>query len=199
MKKITSLLVCIAVAVFCARESFAGVFDLTHFVLPGSFAVGLEPEVDFTNPAGASGNLKATYGLSDLSNVTAIVGDGSGDLGLRVGANMTFDFFPDTENQPGIGIAAQAIYYRISTTAELETTAIPYIHKSFQLSGSNEVEPFLAVPLGMAFSQGRYQSVVTVAAGTFLKSIDHFRWIAEVGVGLNNVSSYVSGGLVYYP
>jgi hypothetical protein len=185
------------------QSSAAGVNSTAHFVLPGDFAIGVEPELTLTNGAGVAANLRYTHGLTELTNATLIVGIGGGARQFRVGGNMTFDFFPDVHGQPGIGIALQGLYYRLAangtntTTGQFEVTGAPYIHKTFFAAGG-EIEPFLAFPLGMAFTSGRYKAISSVAIGALFKSAEHLRYVTEFGMAVNNTESYFAGGIVYY-
>lgn len=179
------------------RPLWAGVFNLAHFVYPGEFALGIEPELTLSSGAGLGVNFKYTQGLSNLSNFTALIGTGGGPRKFRVGGNFTLDFFPDLQGQPGIGLAVQGIYYRLVDTGQFEFTGVPYIHKSF-VSNGNEVEPFLAIPFGLAFSDGRYKSISSISIGSMFKSSENLRYVIEVGVAIANTESTVSGGIVYY-
>ena len=178
----------------------AGVFNIPRFLAPGDSSLGLEPELVFTNGAGLGFNAKYTYGLTELNNVTAIVGTGSGPRRFRFGGNMTFDFIPDVESQPGIGIAVQGVYYKLPVDGRFELTGIPYLHKNFITKG-NEVDPFLAIPIGMGFSSGTYRVISNVVVGAIFKnpSIEKFRFSLELGINVNHSESYISGGAIFYP
>ncbi len=201
MNKILFLAVGLAITTVSSFTSVAhavGVFGTPRFISPGSGAIGFEPELILSNGAGVGANVRYQYGLTDLNNVQAILGTGSGPRKFRVGGNATFDFFPDVEGQPGIGIATQAIYYRLKEgRGMLEVTAIPYLHKAF-ISGSNEIEPYIAIPFGGNFSEGRYEATSTFSVGSMFKSTESIRYLVELGVAINHAESYVSGGLIYY-
>ena len=186
-----------AVLAVFSTPAMAGVFDIYHFVAPGKSAAGVEPEVVLSNGAGVGANLKYTYGLNELSNVQAILGTGSGPRRFRIGGNMSFDFFPDVQGQPGIGLAAQVLYYRLPNTGVMEITGIPYIHKAYEMEG-HTVEPFAAVPLGVGFSDGNYFALSQFVIGGMFKATDSISYVAELGVDINHTESYVSGGMVYY-
>lgn len=175
-----------------------GIFNTPRFIQPGTSAFGLEPEIILSHGAGLGVNGRFTHGLTELNNVSAIVGVGSGPRNFRIGGNATFDVFPDVEGQPGIGIAAQGIYYRLrGDVGQLETTAIPYIHKAFKMSGGEEVEPFFAFPVGLAFASSDVEGIASAAVGVMYKNRPNFRYIAEVGISVSNMESYISGGIVY--
>ncbi|MCM2323796.1 MAG: hypothetical protein NDJ90_11105 [Oligoflexia bacterium] len=177
--------------------ALAGTFNLAHFVEPGGFAAGLEPELTLTNGAALGVQGRFTYGLNELMNVGALVGTSGGDRRFRAGANTVLDFFPDIEGQPGIGVALTGVYYRLADSGQFEVNGVPYIHKTF-LTGNNEVEPFLAIPVGMAFHDGRYRALAALNVGAMFKSTEKFRYVLELGVAVNNTDSFVSGGVVYY-
>lgn len=179
----------------------AGVFNIPRFVEPGKNAVGLEPEVTLTNGGGAAANIRYTQGVTDLNNFHAILGMGTGQRKFRIGGAVTFDFFPDVDDQPGIGIATQAIYYRYKGDfGQLELAAVPYAHKVFYNGEGNQIEPFLAVPVGPAFNSGKYQWQTQVVLGAlFHKDNSALHFVGEVGVNVNKTESYVSGGILYQP
>ena len=179
-------------------DAWAGVFSTPHFVAPGEYSLGVEPEVTLTSGAGLAANLRYTHGVSDFGNATAIIGSGGGPRRFRLGGNLTFDLFPDIEGQPGIGVAGQALYVRLPHAGKMEFTAIPYIHKTFVFQ-SSEVEPFFAFPFGASLSESNYEAISAVAVGALFKNSENFRFVIELGIAVNHTESYVSGGFVYYP
>jgi hypothetical protein len=180
-------------------QAFAEVFNIPNFVPQGKVALGLEPILILSDGAGVGFNARYTQGFTDFMDGSLLLGTGSGPERFRVGANVVFDFIPDVDNQPGIGIAVQSIYYRLPSAGLLELTGVPYIHKSFATSGGGAVDPFLAFPLGFNFSDGVYQVTSTLAVGSSFKQTEHLSFIAELGIELNHSESYLSGGIVYYP
>ncbi len=179
-------------------QAHAGVFALPRFVPQGEHAVGFEPELTLTNGAGLGANLKYTYGATELNNLTAIVGTGGGPRQFRVGSSFSFDFFPDLDSQPGIGVAVQGLYYRLKVNGQFEATLIPYVHKTF-VNQENEVEPYLSVPFGMGFASGTYKMISNFVIGAIFKNSERLRYVTEVGVAINNAETYVSGGVIFYP
>jgi hypothetical protein len=179
-------------------QAQAGVFNIPRFIQPKQFAIGIEPELTFGNQSGIATQLRGGYGLSETNNLAVIAGVGTGTRLFRLGGAFTFDFFPDTDGQPGIGLALQGLYIGLPNTGSVELTAIPYIHKSFK-SDYGAFDPFLAFPVGLSLSGGTYQPLLTLALGTQFQHSDHFSTVVELGVGLSNVSTYFSGGLIYYP
>jgi hypothetical protein len=187
-------------AVLCGliTPAQAGVFNIPHFVEPGNFALGLEPELFLTPSAGVGFNAKYTQGLNDLMNFQAIIGTGGGPRRFRVGGNVTWDIVPDIEGQPGIGLATQAVYFRVPDAGRLELTGIPYIHKTFPQAGGEAIDPFFAFPIGFAFSDGNYQAISTAVIGALWKKSENFSFSTELGININHAATYFSGGIIYY-
>ncbi|MDR3608322.1 MAG: hypothetical protein P4M08_13205 [Oligoflexia bacterium] len=181
-----------------SSPAFATVFNIPEFVPEGKSAFGLEPVLTLSDGAGIGVNARYTQGLSDLIDASLILGTGSGPRRFRVGGNLVFDFVPDVQNQPGIGIAVQPIYYRLPNAGMLEVTGIPYIHKAFNTGGAT-VDPFVAFPIGFDFSDGNYNVTSTLALGANFKETEHVTYTLEVGVEMNHSESYISGGVTYYP
>lgn len=178
-------------------EAHAGVFSAPRFVLPGQFSVGLEPELVFLDGAGVGLNIKYTHGIAEMADVIGIIGTGSSPRRFRVGSGFTLDIFPDIEGQPGIGLGGQGVYYRYNDHGQFDLTVFPYLHKTFQ-AGETAFEPYLSVPIGLAFYAGRYYELASVAVGSIFDMNAHVSYVFEIGVSITNTTSYVSGGLVYY-
>jgi hypothetical protein len=182
-----------------ASTASAGIFNTVHFVEPGKSAIGLEPEFTTSDGAGLGFNAKFTQGISDLMDAAGFIGTGSGPRNFRVGGDLVFDFFPDIDRQPGIGLLTRAVYYRIPYTGRLDVIAAPYIHKAMLTSGKDEVDPFFAVPIGMEFDNGNYHATSQLVFGSMFKASEQIRYSLELGINLNYTETYISGGITFYP
>jgi hypothetical protein len=179
----------------------AGIFNMARFVDQGQNAFGFEPEAVLTNGGGVAANLRYTQGVSELNNAFALLGTGTNIRTFRIGGGMTFDFIPDVEGQPGLGVGLQGIYYRYrGSVGQLETSVVPYVHKMFGNGKGSTIEPFLAVPFGPAFRSGEYFWQTQVALGAiFHQGQSAVRFIGEVDVDVNKSESVISGGILYQP
>ena len=176
----------------------AGVFNLTQFVDYQSWAVGMEPEITFTDGGGFATNFKFTYGITPLNNIQATVGFGSGARQFRIGGAYSFDVVPDLDGQIGFGFYLQGLYYkRRAAIGNTEVTLTPYIHNAFQSAGGTDFDPYLAVPFGMSFMSGTYTTVVQLAVGSYFPLSQHFGFNVEAGFSLKDTDSYVSFGATY--
>jgi len=185
----------------------ADVFNLPHFVAPGEFAIGVEPELTLSDGAGIGINLRYTQGLNELIDVSGQIGTGGGPRQFRAGVDFDFDFFPDVKGQPGIGLATRALYVRIPTpgslipgdaSGQVELTAIPYIHKAFTTESGGVVDPFFSFPFGMSFLSGQYQGLSTAVIGALIKGGESFWYSTEFGIAVNHTETYFAGGITYY-
>ena len=191
------LIVVLTTSSIFSISSQAGVFSMPHFVEPSQFSIGLEPELTLNDGAGIGANLKYTHGLSDLTNVMGVIGTGGGPRNFRLGAAGIFDFFPDTEGQPGIGLGVESIYYRRRDVGRLEFTALPYIHKSFSME-SGSVDPFLSVPFGIGFREHGYDGLLSFTMGALFWKEEKMKYVMELGVDIQHSDTYIAGGFVYY-
>ena len=196
MKKTMVLRIAVLVLLISPQIASAGVFTMPHFVEPDHFSLGLEPELTFTDGAGIGVNAKYFHGLSDLTNAMGVIGTGSGPKNFRIGGGVVWDFFPDIDQQPGIGLGTQAVYYRHRDFVRLELTAIPYIHKAFKM-GDSVVEPFAAFPFGLGFRSGGYDGLLSVAVGTIFGQSNQLRFVVELGVDVDHSDTYLAGGVSF--
>jgi hypothetical protein len=186
-----------------SSPSQAGVFNIPEFVEYKSWAVGLEPELTLstygnTGESGIGFNAKFTYGFSPLSNLQFGIGNGSGSKGFRLGGTYSFDFIPDLQGQLGFGVAAQAYYIKLKdSTAQTEFTAYPYLHKAFPGSNGFVFDPYIALPLGLAFYSGTYRTILQGAFGCTVKTSEHFRVNGELGLSFKETDSYLAFGVTY--
>ena len=186
-----------------ATNASASVFTIPQFVEYKSWAVGLEPEATLSSSSiapseGVAFNAKFTYGITPLSNLQIGVGPGSGKKTFRFGGTYSFDFIPDLSGQIGAGLAAQAYYFNLrDSSGKTEIQAYPYIHKRFTSSSGLDFDPFIAMPYGMAFVDGTYQSVWQLAFGSYFRSSEHIGINSELGLNLKNTDTYLSFGVTY--
>lgn len=213
--RIFAALICLPLSLaisLVASPAFAGIFNTVHFVDPGKLAIGIEPELTLSDGAGLGFNGKVTEGVSDILNIAEILGTGGGPRQFRIGFDADFDFFPDIDRQPGIGLLTRALYYRIpdrlignddgENTGRLETTLVPYLHKAFAKGSGNAketVDPFIAIPFGLAFTSGHYQGTSQLVIGTMFQNNESFAYSMELGIDMNNTETYFSGGITVYP
>lgn len=189
-----------AFALGTATTAHAGLFNMPHFLTSEQMSFGLEPEFTFSHGAGLAGNFKFTKGLTDFSNGTFAIGTGDGNRRFRIGGNLTFDFIPDLEDQPGIGIALQTYYYTMSVPgSRLEAQAVPYLSKTITSEGGTTITPFIGFPIGIGFQSDRTQTISSLAVGAITKATDTFSYVLELGIAVQNTDSYFSGGVVFTP
>ena len=197
MKKLNLALILMGCSLFHSYAQ-AGVFNIPEFVEQKSWQVGIEPEATFADGGSFSNTLKFTYGATPISNLQVGLGTGAGTLGFRVGSTYTFDFIPDIQGQIGAGLALQAYYYKLrSSIGQTEMTLYPYIHHEFTTTGPSSFDPYLALPLGVAFTDGTYHNIAQLVGGTYYKFTKNFGMNGELGVNLSGSDTYLSTGVTY--
>jgi hypothetical protein len=192
----------LAICLFSPRAQ-AGVFNIPEFVEYKSWAIGVEPEVTLSSQPNTSSdgigiNLKFTYGILPISNLQVGVGTGSGSRGFRLGGTYTFDILPDLENQLGAGIAFQGYYYKLKgELGQTELTLYPYLHHTIKGTEGFDYDPYIALPIGEAFYNSTYRTIVQVVLGTYLKTSQYFGINGELGINLKDTDTYLSFGVTY--
>ena len=183
---------------FSGASAQAGVFNIPQFVEESSWSVGLEPEATFSGGGSFSNTLKFTYGIGSLSNLQIGLGTGTGTRGFRGGMTYTFDFIPDLDGQIGAGIALQLYHYKLQASmGETQMMFYPYIHNQFGNTGTSGIDPYIALPYGLALTNGQYRTAAQLVFGAYFQTSRNFGWNAEVGVNMKGLDSYVSGGITY--
>ncbi len=188
-------------------EGRASVSAYPHFVEPGRFAIGVEPELTFSEGGGASLTARYSQGLTELNHLAVMIGTGDGPQQFRVGSGLSFDFFPDQNQQPGVGVAVQGMLIQVPTPGRAEESssrsargeflAIPYVHKTVP-TGKYEMEPYFSMPIGFSVLEGKAQLQSSIVLGSYFRILESLRSSFELGVAINHANSYFSGGLTYY-
>jgi hypothetical protein len=199
MKNLNLSLILMGCSLFHSFQSAqAGVFNIPEFVEQSSWSVGLEPEATFSGGGSFSNTVKFTYGIGSLSNLQLGLGTGTGTRGFRGGATYTFDFIPDLDGQIGAGVAFQMYHYKLkASVGQTEMTVYPYIHNQFSSSGHSGMDPYVALPFGLALTDGTYRTVSQLVVGSYFQTSKNFGINAELGMNLKGSDTYLSGGISY--
>jgi hypothetical protein len=184
------------------RAAHATVFTIPQFVEHKSWAIGFEPEATLSTASptgtGVAFNTKFTYGLTPISNLQIGIGPGSGEKDFRIGGTYSVDWIPDLPGQVGAGLAAQAYYFNLrNSTARTDFQVYPYLHKNFATSKGFDIDPFVALPVGMSFTQGQYFWTAQLAVGSFFRTSEHVGLNGELGFNLQNTDTYLAFGVTY--
>lgn len=181
-----------------SNKAEAGVFNIPQFVEQSSWSVGLEPEATFSGGGSFSNTLKFTYGIADLSNLQIGLGTGTGTRGFRGGATYTFDFIPDLDGQIGAGVAFQMYHYKMqASVGETQMLLYPYLHNQFGNTGNTGMDPYVALPFGMALRDGTYRTISQLVVGSYFQTSRNFGFNAELGINLKGTDTYLAGGITY--
>lgn len=168
-----------------------------RFLVPELWTLGVETDVAFVaNGAGLAIQGRYTHGLTDTLNVGGFLGTGAG-RGLRVGGQATLDLFPDTDTQMGFGIGGLLAYGSTAAGAVVDFRVIPYLHRKLT-SKRNEIEPYGGIALGPTFGPTGTVIGASAVVGSLFEIYQQLVFTLEIGVGIANETSYLSGGLTYF-
>lgn len=185
-------------AVFVPWSAGAGVFQTPHFLMKGKSSLGVEPDLYFDPEPTLGMNVRYQRGVNDTNNFFALLGVGNSPRMFRLGAGVTFDLFPDHDTQPGVGLALQGEVIQLPLFGQYNLSVIPYIHKNLKQFHAPELEPFLALPVGLALlSNGTYQNILVLAMGSRFQHNEAISSVLELGIGIFGTSTSVSGGASY--
>jgi len=187
-------------ALLLTPKSWAGVFFLPHYITENQRALGIQPQWLLSQGATLGVELRYGQGVSELVNLGALIGTESGQSPFKVGGSATFDFYPNTAEQPGLGLAIQGIFTKTKTEGMWSLSAAPYFHKTLAIPGMIPVEPFIALPLEQRIFNSKSTSPFQMSfiVGTFFHYGEHWSSVLELGIGITQVMAIFSGGLIYY-
>ena len=190
----------ISLILFCTPESQAGIFFLPHYIPEGQRAVGIEPQWLLSQGASLGVQFRYGQGVSELINVSALIGTGSDPNRFRAGGAATFDFYPNEGDQPGLGLALQGVYTDTTRGGMWSFSGTPYLHQTFAMQNMIPIEPFLALPLEQQIFTSKTSSQLQASfiVGSFFHYGEHWSSVLELGIGITQVMTVFSGGLIYY-
>lgn len=190
---------------FLCNNSWASIFDLPYFLEADKWSFGLEPQLITSTPTGANLDFKPRLGINSILNLEGILGIGSGSQAFHTGLIADFDWFPDTDSQPGLATPIFLKYGKISGAGTLTYGLEPLLYKSFRSEGGGNFTIFVSVPFGLNYASSGDNSgnkaFSQIVLGTMFKMTDiqSFRFSFEGGFNLNQSTSYISGGATFYP
>jgi hypothetical protein len=161
------------------------------------YAVSLEPQFILNRYDGANLVGRFDAGVNEESNLRVIVGGGKVDY--ETGVFYKYIPFPDTSNQPAIGIEAGGVYAHVQGSSELSLRIHPLISKHV-LIDDVKVNIFGSIPFGVTFRDSNTNYPIQLAAGAEWKipKNEQFSVMGEIGFNVNAAFSYVSFAGVYY-
>ena len=192
-----SLLFISALGLSPKANAYFSTLDTGDTIGAGKYDVSVEPQFILDRYDGANLNGRFDAGINEESTLRTIIG--FGQVNFQAGAMYKYIPFPDTPNQPAIGIEAGAIYARVQNSSELDLRIHPLVSKKVQLEDF-KLNVYGSIPFGATFRDGNTYYPIQLAAGTEWKIPQHeqFSLMAELGINVNAAFGYVSFAGVYY-
>ncbi len=177
----------------------AAIFDAADILQPQKNSVGVLAEAVLNNPSSTGAELRLKHGFNEEVNVSAILGTGSENRRTRFGALGTFNFFPDTDGQPGISLLAGGLYLKRASYGALQLSIGPIVHKSVQSFHEYPMNLYVALPWTLEFHSGSYNTALQLVLGDNFEISSGRNWLfnTEAGFSLSRSETYVALGISY--
>lgn len=177
-------------------EARAAIFDAADYREPGKYSVGSFGEFILNNPSGEGVEVRAKRGINDMVNLEPFLGFGRKQRGFRFGVAAPINFFPDTENQPGISLLMTGQYVKRETYSGINFQGAPMIHKIVAGVDHLPLNLYLGFPFSLELYDGKYKTGLQMAfGGLYDVSRDGTYYLnSEAGLSLNHSESYVLFG-----
>lgn len=178
-------------------KAYFSTLDTGDTIGADHYDVSVEPQFLLDRYDGVNLNARLDAGINEESTLRTILG--FGQVNFQAGALYKYIPFPDTANQPAIGIEAGAIYARVQNSSELDLRVHPLVSKKIQIQDA-KFNIYGSLPFGATFRDGNVYYPIQLAAGGEWKipANEKFSVMTELGININAAFGYLSFAGVYY-
>jgi hypothetical protein len=136
-------------------------------------------------------------GVSQSSNIRVLAGVGS--VSFQTGLFYKWIPFPDYGDQPAIGLMVGGVWARYHSENYPSLRVHPLVSKSFE-TDYGKLTPYASLPFGVTSGPTKNTYPLQLTLGGEWKPIDieSWRFMAEVGMNLNESFNYISVGATYF-
>ena len=196
-------LIILATLFFTASPSLAffSLMDTGQLKKVGENRVLGEGQILFDAPEGFNLNARFATGLDDESEVQFEGGVGSVDY--YVGAFWKWIPFPDTDDQPAIGLRAGVTFADFNNISVYGFNVTPLVSKLIDTS-FGEISPYGGLEMGLQNSVNDTNFTMQAVAGVQwapnrwdFPNLTDFNFLLEYGVEVNDSFNYLSFGASY--
>lgn len=170
-------------------QSYLSTFDTGHILPQNTYKLGFEAQL------GNSSNFTSRFDhpLNESSSLRALLG--TGDVLLHAGVQWKWVPIPDYDVQPAIGLITGVIYGQKARIDTWTLQAHPFISKEYEWP-EGSVTPYLASPIGLAFSEGVVKTPLHIVLGSEwkLSRFKKVKFLSELGFRLDQSETYFSFG-----
>lgn len=188
---------------FLTTPSFAffSLMDTGELKREGEYRVLGEGQILFDGPEGFNLNGRFATGISEDSEIQFEAGVGSVDYYL--GAFWKWVPFPDTADQPAAGVRGGLTFADFSGYSTYGLNITPMVSKRIQ-TGIGAFSPYGGLMMGLQNNVNDTYFSLQAVAGVEWKpnewdfnELQHFRFLLEYGLEIDDAFSYLSLGANY--
>jgi hypothetical protein len=166
--------------------------DTGEILKPGHYRLSLEPNVVFNDLNGFNTVAKIDIPASESGNFRWLMGAGA--VGYQTGVLYKWVPIPDYEDQPAIGLLGGFIYARNNGINYLNLRAHPLASKKFKTETTGVFTPFVALPFGVTFSDGKTTLPLQLTFGSEWKpeNMKYVSFMTELALNLHESYGHVA-------
>jgi hypothetical protein len=168
--------------------------DTGDLLYEDQYSLGLEVQA-ITNSEAEGANLVGRFdmGYDEESNWQLELG--LGEVDFQVAGYYKWVPFPDTVEQPAVGVRGGVLYASYEGENELSIRAHPFISKKFR-SQIGELSPYASLPIGLRSYADDTELPINFAVGAkwLTNAYEKIEFLAEVGFDVNDSFSYITVG-----
>lgn len=198
---IRSLLIFLVIAFSQPSLAFFSLMDTGELKNEGSYRVQGEGQILFDEPEGFNLNGRFATGISEDSEVQFEAGVGSIDY--YMGAFYKWIPFPDTSDQPAIGVRGGLTFADVSGLSTYGLNITPLISKRLE-SDAGAFSPYGGIEMGLQNNvHDTYFSLQAIVGVQWtpnewdFRQLKDFNFLAEYGFEIDDAFNYLSLGVAY--
>ncbi len=196
-----SLLILLVIAFSQSSLAFFSLMDTGELKNEGAYRVQGEGQILFDSPEGFNLNGRFATGINEDSEIQFEAGVGSIDY--YMGAFYKWIPFPDTADQPAIGVRGGLTFADISGLSTYGLNITPLISKRLD-SDAGAFSPYGGVQMGLQNNvHDTYFSLQAVVGVQWtpnewdFRQLKDFNFLAEYGFEIDDSFNYLSLGVAY--
>ena len=180
-----------------AAQPYTSSFINGDILEEGQYNLGFESQF-ITETVGSGIQFIARWDspFSKDKNLRVIVG--LGEIDFHAGAYLKWVPFPDLKTQPAVGLVMGLHYAKLGSLNQFSARFHPFVSKNLDLE-MGRFMPYISLPLGIVSTDGNIDVSLQFEVGTEISvhAIKKIKFVAEIGVGLEDAFDYVSLGANY--
>lgn len=169
--------------------------DTGELLKSGEHRVSLEPTIVFNDLNGYNQIIRFDLPANESGNFRTLIGAGA--VGFQAGAFYKWIPIPDYQKQPAIGLLGGLIYARDEGINYLNLRLHPLASKKLPTDDAGLFTPFVALPFGVTFTDGKTRLPFQLALGTEWQpaNLKRVSFMTELALNLHESYSHIAIGV----